>query len=160
MSYQKLQGYVALEVFLCDNTNIPFPNEVARGTTTATTADELIDTNADFIVDGVKEGDIVYNTTDKTCAQVIQVTNQKIVLNADIMASGAKYVIYVANPASGADDANNGCVLYVGSTGDLKVVTIAGQTVTFKSVPVGFFPVQVKKVFSTGSSAGDIIALW
>mgnify|MGYP003135570654 FL=1 len=160
MSYQKLQGYVALEVFLCDNTNIPFPNEVARGTTTATTADELIDTNADFIVDGVKEGDIVYNTTDKTCAQVIQVTNQKIVLNADIMANGESYIIYVANPASGADDANNGCVLYVGSTGDLKVVTIAGQTVTFKSVPVGFFPVQVKKVFSTGSSAGDIIALW
>ena len=160
MSYQKLQGYVALEVFLCDNTNIPFPNEVARGTTTATTADELIDTNADFIVDGVKEGDIVYNTTDKTCAQVIQVTNQKIVLNADIMANGESYIIYVANPASGADDANNGCVLYVGSTGDLKVVTIAGQTVTFKSVPVGFFPVQVKKIFNTGSTAGNIIALW
>lgn len=160
MSYQKLQGYVALEVFLCDNTNIPFPNEVASGTTTSAQANELIDTGADFKVDGVKEGDIVYNTTDKTCAQVIQVSNQKLVLNANIMASGESYIIYVANPASGADDANNGCVLYIGSTGDLKVVTIAGQTVTFKSVPVGFFPVQVKKVFKTGSNAGDIIALW
>lgn len=160
MSYQKLQGYVALEVFLCDNTNIPFPNEVARGTTTATTANELIDTTADFLVDGVKEGDIVYNTTDKTCAQILQVTNQKLVLNADIMANGESYIIYVANPASGADDANNGCVLYVGETGDMKVVTIAGQTVTFRKVPIGFFPVQVKKVFKTGSTVDDIIALW
>ena len=76
------------------------------------------------------------------------------------MANGESYIIYVANPASGADDANNGCVLYVGETGDMKVVTIAGQTVTFRKVPIGFFPVQVKKVFKTGSTVDDIIALW
>jgi hypothetical protein len=50
--------------------------------------------------------------------------------------------------------------LYIGGAGDLKVDTIAGSTVTFKAVPVGFFPVQVKKIYSTGTVATDIIALW
>ena len=56
---------------------------------------------------------------------------------------------------------NNGCVLYIGGYGDLKVDTVGGDTVTFVGVLGGtFFPVQVLKVFSTGTSAGDIVALW
>jgi hypothetical protein len=51
-------------------------------------------------------------------------------------------------------------VLYVGVSGNLKVDTISGSTVTFGNVPVGFFPVQVKKVYGTGTDAKEIIALW
>ena len=52
-------------------------------------------------------------------------------------------------------------MLYVGTGGNLRVVTASGQTVTFASVLGGtFFPVQVLKVFSTGTSAANIVALW
>ena len=52
------------------------------------------------------------------------------------------------------------CVLYVGVTGDLKVKTAGNDEVTFKNVPVGFLPIQVKQVFETETSASEIIALW
>lgn len=56
---------------------------------------------------------------------------------------------------------NNGCVLYVGVTGDLKVTTAGGDDVVFTGVLAGsFIPVQVLRVFSTGTSAANIVALW
>lgn len=54
----------------------------------------------------------------------------------------------------------NGCVLYVGVTGDLRVTTAGNDDVIFKNVPVGFFPVQVLKVWATSTGADEIIALW
>ena len=60
---------------------------------------------------------------------------------------------------SGGD--NNGCVLYVGGAGNLKVKTVGGDEVTFVGVNTGtFLPVQVVRVFSTGTSATNILALW
>jgi len=59
---------------------------------------------------------------------------------------------------SGGD--NNGCVLYVGGAGNLKVRTVGGDEVTFVGVNTGtFLPVQVVRVFSTGTSATNILAL-
>ena len=56
---------------------------------------------------------------------------------------------------------NNGCVLYVGGAGNLKVLTVGGDEVTFTAVPVGtFVPVQVLSVFATGTTATNIVALW
>lgn len=54
---------------------------------------------------------------------------------------------------------NNGCLLYVGTSGSLKVLTIGNDEVTFTSFS-GFLPVQVLKVFATGTTASGIIALW
>lgn len=65
-----------------------------------------------------------------------------------------------ADIVSSATSKNTGCVLYVGSSGDLKVTTAAGSVVTFAGVQVGFFPVQVKRVWATGTSASNIVALW
>src|SRR5512146_2570067 len=47
--------------------------------------------------------------------------------------------------------------LYVGVTGDVKVIP-AGHTaddtgVTFTAHPVGYLPVQVRRVFATGTTA-------
>ena len=54
-----------------------------------------------------------------------------------------------------------GCVLYVGTAGDLKVETIGGDVVTFTGVLAGsFIPVQVRKVYSTDTTAQNILALW
>jgi hypothetical protein len=56
---------------------------------------------------------------------------------------------------------NNGCVLYVGSAGNLKVLTSGGDEITFVALNAGsFIPVQVVRVFSTGTSCTNIVALW
>jgi hypothetical protein len=49
--------------------------------------------------------------------------------------------------------------LYIGVTGDVKVDMVGGETITFKNVPVGIFPIQVKKVYATGTAASEIIGL-
>ena len=42
-----------------------------------------------------------------------------------------------------------------------KVTTVAGDEVTFVGINTGaFFPVHVKKVWATGTSASNILALW
>lgn len=56
---------------------------------------------------------------------------------------------------------NNGCVLYVGGAGNIKVTTAGGDTVTFTGLLAGMFlPVQVLRVWSTDTTATNIIALW
>ena len=56
---------------------------------------------------------------------------------------------------------NNGCVLYVGGGGNLKVTTIGGDDVVFSNIQDGaFIPVHVLKVWSTGTTATSIVALW
>ena len=86
--------------------------------------------------------------------------------NLDKMAyEGQKWTqFYSASSVLNLQDANNGCVLYIGSTGDVMVDTIAGSTATrkvlFPSVPVGFFPIQVTKVYEEGTTASKIVAIW
>jgi hypothetical protein len=56
---------------------------------------------------------------------------------------------------------NNGCVLYVGTAGNLRVLTVGGDDVTFIGINTGaFIPVQVLRVFATGTTAANIVALW
>ena len=56
---------------------------------------------------------------------------------------------------------NRGCLLYVGGAGSIKVTTSGGDDVTFTGLTAGqFMPVSVVKVFATGTTATDIIALW
>ena len=54
-----------------------------------------------------------------------------------------------------------GGVLYIGTGGNVKVTTISGDDVTFMNLGSGsVLAVQVKKVFSTGTSASNIVALY
>jgi hypothetical protein len=54
-----------------------------------------------------------------------------------------------------------GCILYVGGTGHVRVLTIGGDTVTFHDVPAGTtLQARVLRVFSTGTTAVNILALW
>lgn len=56
---------------------------------------------------------------------------------------------------------NNGCVLYMGGNGNVRVTTVGGDVVTFNGVLAGsFIPVQVVKVWETGTTVPNIIALW
>jgi hypothetical protein len=64
--------------------------------------------------------------------------------------------VNIPNPSNGP---NNGCLLYVGTIGDLRVLTLGQDDVTFVGFS-GFLPVQVVRVFATNTNCGDIIALW
>ena len=67
----------------------------------------------------------------------------------------------IPNPANASGLGNNGNVLYVGTGGTLKVRTAAGDDITFVNIANGtFLPVQVVRVFATGTGASNIIALW
>jgi len=56
---------------------------------------------------------------------------------------------------------NNGCVLYCGVAGNIRVVTVGNDDVTLVGVNTGaFIPLQVKRVFTTGTTATNILALW
>lgn len=51
--------------------------------------------------------------------------------------------------------------LYIGGTGALVVRMARGQnTVTFAAVPVGVLPIEVDKVFATGTAATNIVRMW
>ena len=64
----------------------------------------------------------------------------------------------IPNPGNGSVE---GCVLYVGTGGFLRVLTAAGDDITFHNVPSGtFFPVQVIRVFDSVTTAEHIVALW
>jgi hypothetical protein len=64
-------------------------------------------------------------------------------------------------PNDSTDLTNTARALYVGSTGDVKVDTAAGDTVTFGTVPSGaILPVRVKRVYSTGTTASNIVSIF
>ena len=68
---------------------------------------------------------------------------------------------YIPSVSTQDGSGNNGCVLYVGGAGNLKVTTAGGDEVTFTGVLAGsFIPVQVIRVWATGTSATSIVALW
>ena len=66
-----------------------------------------------------------------------------------------------AAKSDGVDLSNATRALYTGSGGDIKVTTVAGDTVTFKSVPAGsILPVRVARLWSTGTTVTDCIGLY
>ena len=51
-------------------------------------------------------------------------------------------------------------MLYVGGAGALAVTFADGSALTLAAVPVGFHPLQVTQVKSTGTVATNIVALY
>ena len=156
MAYQKLQVSRAWSVNPTDNTNIP--DTGVKGPTGATDATGgaskyLIDggrvgTDTDdfatlkFSLCGIKPGMIVVNSSDGTQSEVVVVINDTTVEVRD--------AIFAAQPKNYAfyGGVQEGAVLYVGTAGNLRVLTAAGDDVIFNNVNTGaFMPVQVVKVF-------------
>ena len=176
MAYQKLQAGKAWSVYPSDNTNIPnIGIDGPQGATDATGGanKQLIDStrtlddtqyisNPDgsgnrtkFTLCGLKIGMIIVNTSDGTQSTLVQVVNDTTLLLTDAIfaAQPKNYAIY--------GGVQEGAVLYIGGAGNIKVTTVAGDIVTFNGVLGGsFFPVNILKVFNTGTTATNIIALW
>tara|TARA_R110002051_G_scaffold292442_1_gene357226 strand:+ start:17 stop:490 length:474 start_codon:yes stop_codon:yes gene_type:complete len=157
MAYQKLQANRALAAIPSDTINIPNPAATAAsGGTTATVASKLTDGTATFLTDNIKVGDIVYDSTNSVVTTVTAVDSDTALSVATGIPTLSEYVVY-----SQIDSPQNGCVLYVGGAGDLKVSTVGGDEVTFTGLVAGqFIPVNVLRVWATGTSATFIIALW
>jgi hypothetical protein len=69
-------------------------DELDRGTTTATTANKLVDSTQNF-TDTAQVGSFIKNTTDTTTASVINIdSDTQLELDADIMASGDNYIVF------------------------------------------------------------------
>lgn len=49
--------------------------------------------------------------------------------------------------------------LIIGTSGNIKVTTTGGDTITIPAVPVGRFDLQVTRVWATGTTASGIVAL-
>jgi hypothetical protein len=62
-------------------------------------------------------------------------------------------------PADGTDLAIYPKALYVGTAGDVKVDMRDGTTVTFTGA-IGVLPIRVKRVYSTGTTATNILGLY
>lgn len=51
--------------------------------------------------------------------------------------------------------------LWIGGAGNVRVVTVSGQTVTFAGAQAGsIIPVRVRQVLATGTTATSIDGLW
>jgi len=155
-NYQKLQVGTALNIFKSDNANIPIPAVITSGISGSVSANQLEDVTGQFVTLNVQTGDVVYNNTTGSAATVTRVLDEEnLLLNADIfLASGDSFTIYAQNT-------KEACVLYIGTGGNLRVLTASGQDVLFTGVLGGtFLPVQVLKVFRTSTSADNFVALW
>lgn len=177
MAYQKLQVSEALSVITSDDVRIPDPSTVvvldtATGQTvgtaafTASTLTTVTPAAPGFTTAGIQVGAIIYNTTAGIAYTVTGITSDTVLAITPATVGGLtdSYTIY--------NNATVGCVLYVGTAGDLKVqmaqqngntTTVAAPAnaaVTFKNLPnASFLPTQVVRV-DDDTTATDIIALW
>jgi hypothetical protein len=159
MKFLKTHYGRAIDVIPSDTVNIPNPAGLGMtGTADGTETDQLIDSTANFTTNLL--GAIVVNTTDKTIANVIGFVNSGIlILDEDRFVSGEGYAIYNS-------DNNQGCAIYIPAQepDDLEVLTVGGDIITFTECGDAnastILPVNVLKVFKTGTSLGELIALW
>ncbi len=147
----------SIPVIKSDNISIPNPaNIVASGQTTAFAADRLVDTDSDFIRQGVEVGATVYNLVTGDAATVTEIiAESRLALSDDIFpAASANYRI--GNVTSGL-----GCAIWTGTGGRITGTTIEGDTIFLNSVPAGvILPIIFKSIDSTGTTANSITALF
>lgn len=64
-------------------------------------------------------------------------------------------------PADGTDLATTQAALFIGGAGNVKVDMTGSGTVTFSGVAAGtFLPILVDRVYATGTTATNILALY
>jgi len=158
MAYQRLQVTRALKVHpTTTDINIPDPDFAGITGTNATSAtSKLTVTNANtFTADTVQAGYIVENVTDGSYARVTAIdSGTQLSLSANIFSTAGKtYQIY--------SQSTRGCILYVGGTGNVRVITAAGDDVTYAGPPTGsFLPIQIIRVVTSGTTQTGLIAHW
>ena len=164
MGYQKLQVGRATDMdnLLSDVSDTVTLNDVitSGNTGAGTSGDTLVDTTKDFIALGVRPGMILSIVgsalTSPSCA-IASVETTSLTLTNDIGIGSSSTYNILAEPIDPA-------VLYVGTAAagaTLKVRSAGGDDATFVNIQQGsFIPVQVKRVYNTGTTATNIVALF
>jgi hypothetical protein len=68
---------------------------------------------------------------------------------------------FAVTPADGSNLTHAARALFVGGAGNIKVDTLGGDTVTFTGVVAGsILPVRILKVYSTDTTATNIVAVY
>ena len=157
------QAISAIPVIPSDDINIPVPGIISAGTATTGSAGPPPDMTAaagTFLDDGVQKGDVIYNTTTNAHAIITEVkSNTEMTISANIFAAGNAFVIYKGN-GNFQFSVNTGLLLFVGTAGNIRVTTIQGDDVTLLNIGnASWLPLAVYKVWATGTTAADIIAV-
>nr|DAL11089.1 MAG TPA_asm: hypothetical protein [Bacteriophage sp.] len=80
-------------------------------------------------------------------------------LTADATVSARRAAAVTTSDSAVSDDPTR--ALYVGGAGNVKVDMVSGGTVTFSNVAAGtLLPIQVTRVYATGTTATLIIGLY
>jgi len=159
MKFLKTHYGRAINVIESNTVNIPNPAGLGMtGTSDGTVSGSIVDSTATFTTNLL--GAIIVNTTDSTTANVIGFTDSTtLVLDADIFVSGEDYAIYNS-------DNNQGCSIYIpAQTPDrLTVLTVGGDVILFEDCgdanASSILPVNVLRVFDTGTALTNLVALW
>jgi hypothetical protein len=161
MSLFKTTFTRALRAHPSNDADIAYPTQIAGGSNTTATAFKLINSAATYITKNLKTGDVVHNDTAGTAATIVSVDSEtQLTLNADIFTSTSQaYAVYAMSPQTSMG--NPGCYLYIGGTGNVSVITIGNDQLTFNGVPAGTtLPIQVRRLRATGTTATLVNALW
>ena len=146
-----------------DSINIPNPGIIISGTNTGagTTLTDVGKglTNAETNPKGfnITGGDVVYDSagTISTVIRVIDSDN----LELSVAIAAGSYEIYKGNYEV-TDSMSPGYSLFVGTAGNVRVLTVTGQTVTLSNIAdASWIPLQVQLVYATGTTAADIVAM-
>jgi surface protein len=128
----------------------------STGTTNGTTANKLVDTTANFIADGVSNGDYAKNTTTGKLATVTGVAATELTFATDDFTSGDGYRVFTGINATGlltsASSFNNGGEVVTGLNGWTmrNVVNLSSaMRATPFNAPVGNWDVSANTNFST-----------
>jgi len=157
-----------IPVILSDTINIPSPGIITSGTNTSGVATTLTDAGQDFRNSAtnpngynISGGDAVISAAGVICEVESVDSATQLTLRAPGIAAGT-YDIYKGNHQI-KDGFSGGFTLFVGTGGPgttLKIQTVAGPDVTLFNIPdSSFIPIQVQKVFATGTTCSNILAL-
>ena len=170
MAYQKLQVGRATDMdrLLSDGDNgvnlndVLFTFTAAAGTSPALAkvvgpANTFVDTNGNNLVE---VGDLLRNDSspNSNCSRIVSIVGDDtvIVQTASTFNTAQNITVF-----KGSDEP---AVLYVGTAAagaTLKVRSAGGDDATFVNIQQGsFIPVQVKRVYNTGTTATNIVALF
>lgn len=63
-------------------------------------------------------------------------------------------------PSDTTDLAEACWAIYVNVSGDIRIKTLRGTIVTLSAVPVGVLPVGASRVYATGTTASNLLAVY
>lgn len=98
----------------------------------------------------------------------VLVSNASVVLAADMYAGRPETAMVIpaidavaVTPHDTNDLAQTTRALYIGGAGNVKLITISGNTVTFTGLPAGtLLPIRATRIFATDTTATGIVNLF